>query len=210
MTIDRAALIDALSDAFSGAHGEQAAKLLAQLPPSHTVDLLAAGKVVAAVLAELPEATALAALDRMSFIGADLTLDGVHAYLDAAAVAARPDVAPYVAWTAGDQMAMAVTAAYTVSDLTVSAPEITGMAAVQVGDSLHSFIADLRYTQTGGVATLHFGNRLGPCDRRVMREASGALLSRIGVHLHESGADPFSMPGVQPPALSAGSQGMVH
>lgn len=209
MTIDRAALIDALSDAFSAAHGEQAAKLLAQLPPSHTVDLLAAGKVVAAVLAELPENTALAALDRMSFIGADLTLDGVHAYLDAAAVAARPDVAPYVAWTAGDQMAMAVTAAYSAPDQP-QAPEITGMAAVQVGDSLHSFIADLRYAQTGGVATLHFGNRLGPCDRRVMREASGALLSRIGVHLHESGADPFSMPGVQPPALSAGSQGMVH
>jgi hypothetical protein len=210
MTIDRAALVDALSEAFSEPHGKLAAALMAQLPPSQTIDLLTTGKVAAAVLAEVPETLGLAWMDAMGFVGADLTLDGVHTYLDAAAVAARPDVAPYVAWTAGDQMAMAISAAYPDPIPDDMAPEITGVAAVQIGNDLHGFIADLRYARTGGVATLHFGNRLGASERRTMREVSGGFLSGIGVHLNQNGADPFAMPGVKPVALSAGATGAIH
>lgn len=209
MTIDRAALIDAVTDTFSGAHGELAAKMLALLPASDTIDLSTAGKVVAATLAELPDGAAFKAMDRMAFVGADTVLDGAHYYFDAAEAVKRPDISPFVAWNAGDQMAMAITASL-MGPKDQVAPDITGISAVQVGDGLHSFMADLRYPTTGGMMTLHFGNRLEPCERRVMREASGGLLARIGTHLHQNGADPFSMPGVQPPPLSAGSQEPVH
>lgn len=186
MTIDRAALIDAISDPLSLAHGAHAAKILALLSKSDTVSLLDAGRVFCAVLAELPEDQALAALDRMTLQGAAVQLQGQGAYLDAETVLIHPAFRDWVGRTAGDQAAVAINSGATLSGLAAAAPVFGGIAAVQVGTALHSILVDLHFPLSGGVATLEFGNRSEESHHCVRREASGAVLVGIGLALRDS------------------------
>lgn len=211
MTIDRAALTDAVSEAFSPLHAQLCAKLLAEAGEGDTVPLLAAGRVLAAVAAELPgePAEVLAAIDALSLVGADLYIGDQHAFLDADALALRPDIAPYIGNCAGDHLAFATVAGYDFPDLSGVRPVLIGFAAVQIGNALQSIFAELHYPATGGVVNVHYGApAVMSAPRRTVREVTGDLLASIGAKLNAAGACPFTVPGVEVEPLT--ERGTVH
>lgn len=204
MVIDRALLVDAISGPLSLRHGQMAAVLLEALGKGDSLDLTEAGRIVAAVLSEVPACTALAAIDRMTLVGVDLAGMGQHLWLSPEQAHAHPALRGWLGNNIAEQVALAIHAGIAFTGAAVHAPVFGWISAIQSGDELANMLADLSFPATGCGATLHFGKRNAPWHHRVVREMSGDALLGIGIELRDSAAPP------PPPSADEAPKVVLH
>ena len=209
MVINRASLVDAISGALSLAHGEFAGRLLSQLEPGDEATMADTGRVIAAVLAELPDCTAFESIEQMVLVGADCLIRGERVRVVGETALAHPSLAGWVHSTVGDQIARHL--AYQLDPASVSnvTPVLTGIGALQIGTALACFVVDLEFPAVGVVASLQFGNWMEPAAHRVMREMHGATLAKIGAALRDD-ATPPNPPPPTPPGAQATHGETLH
>jgi len=200
MVIERASLVDAIAESFSLAHAELAGKVLARLGAGDGASEADAGRVIAAVLAELPEANALPVVDRMTLIAADVEAHGQNVRISAVDALSHPALREWVRPTIGEQMAVGLRAGRILTALSPAAPVIGGISAYQVGNDLRTMTADLHFPSVNGGASLHFGAALEAAPRRVVREMCGDLLVGLGMSLDLLGDDALPPSSPEPPA----------
>lgn len=191
MDVDRKALIDAITATFSLAHGAAATTLLDTFPNDRKLTGPEAGKVLAAILAELPPQSpenALAAIDRMSLVGARLQHNGESIWLGGDCVRSHPALAEWTADTLAEQLAMALEHGAKLVNVAVTAPLYNFVTAVQVGPALECVVVTLEFPQTNSLVWLNFGGQHTPAAVTCYREISGNALLAMGLDIADAEA----------------------